>query len=59
MATGDVADSIGHRENRQAERKGNAEEANAQLRKSGREDCCPTTAEGKPERTEEFSRAPS
>ena len=54
MAARDVADGVGHREHRQAEREGDAEKADAKRRKGGSQDRAAASAEGKPEGAEEL-----
>src|SRR5690349_14582874 len=54
VSSGNVADRIGHSQNRQSEGEGHTQESNAYLRKSRGQDCTTATAEYKPQSTEEF-----
>src|SRR5579864_6843052 len=54
MPTGDVADGIDHRHDRQAEGERDTEKADPEVRKGGRQDCRAAAAENEPKGAEEF-----
>jgi hypothetical protein len=56
MAAGDVADRIGHRQDREAEGEGHAREADAELGKRRGENRRAASAENQPGRSDEFGR---